>query len=47
MDRWMVVLTRWYKVSLNLCLNNRWKVVGISILIFVASLFLFKPIKRT
>ncbi|MBK8575870.1 MAG: efflux RND transporter permease subunit [Elusimicrobia bacterium] len=46
MDRLMEVLTRWYKVALELCLRNRWKVVGISILIFAASLFLFKPIKK-
>jgi multidrug efflux pump subunit AcrB len=32
--------------GLNRCLNNRWKVVGASLLIFVASLFLFKPIKK-
>jgi hydrophobe/amphiphile efflux-1 (HAE1) family protein len=46
MDRLMEVLTRWYKSSLELCLRNRWKVVGISVLIFIASLFLFKPIKK-
>lgn len=46
MDKLMAVLTRWYKTALNRCLNNRWKVVGVSLLIFVASLFLFKPIKK-
>jgi multidrug efflux pump subunit AcrB len=46
MDRLMAVLSRWYTAGLNRCLNNRWKVVGASLLIFVASLFLFKPIKK-
>ena len=46
MDRLMGVLSRWYTAGLNRCLNNRWKVVGASLLIFVASLFLFKPIKK-
>jgi HAE1 family hydrophobic/amphiphilic exporter-1 len=30
----------------ELCLRNRWKVVVLSLLLFVASLFLFKPIKK-
>nr|MBP9699281.1 efflux RND transporter permease subunit [Elusimicrobiota bacterium] len=46
MDRLMAVLSRWYTAGLNRCLNNRWKVVGASLFIFVASLFLFKPIKK-
>jgi HAE1 family hydrophobic/amphiphilic exporter-1 len=46
MDRLMGALTRGYKASLNVCLRNRWKVVGTSLLLFAASLFLFKPIKK-
>lgn len=46
MDRLMAILSRWYTSSLDLCLRNRWKVILSSVLLFTASLFLFKPIKK-
>jgi hydrophobe/amphiphile efflux-1 (HAE1) family protein len=46
MDRLMGALTRTYSSALNVCLRNRWKVVVLSLVLFIASLFLFKPIKK-
>lgn len=46
MDHWMKGLANTYRRILNLCLDNRWKVIGISVLMFIASLSLWIPLKK-
>jgi len=46
MDRFMGQLTRWYKIILEWALQHRWKVIAITTLIFIFSLFFAKIIKK-
>ena len=46
MDVFMDNFRTWYTKMLGICLNNRWKVVGISLLIFAISLTLIGFVKK-
>ena len=45
-NRWLDQLAITYKKTLASCLNHRWKVIGIAVLIFMASLSLLKIIRQ-
>lgn len=46
MDRIMEFMSRRYSLALNYCLDNRWKVVGLSFALFFSSLFLIGGIRK-
>jgi multidrug efflux pump subunit AcrB len=46
MDRFMQWLKNSYTSTLNICLDNRWKVIIIALAFFVATLLLFSKVKK-
>jgi multidrug efflux pump subunit AcrB len=46
MDRFMLWLKKVYAGFLDVCLENRWKVIITALIFFVASLFLFTKVKK-
>ncbi|MEI7640694.1 MAG: efflux RND transporter permease subunit [bacterium] len=46
MDIFMEKFRAWYLKVLTICLNNRWKIVLLSLTFFIASLFLINTVKK-